>query len=310
MAKFGEVVTWEVYQIQVKKRFESIFEDLVVALKNLKQTTNVQVYQDSFEELLNKVELSDAYAISLFIGGLKEDIAYAVRMFKPTSLSDVFSLSKLQEASNIVSKNKHTPCTSSSKSTVNSSANKEGSHVPRNVNPNRPFKRLTQQKLEDKRSKHLCFYCDQKYVPGHKCSGQVFSLEVVGTDLEEDDELLLTEDGIVASFHSSVEEQPPLISLNALTGMNSYRTMRVRGSVGKNAIYVLVDSGSTHNFLDLQIAKKMGCRLRKICPLEVFLANGNVMASCYECKGFTWIFQGVTYITDVMILPLGGCDMV
>ncbi|GKA04503.1 retrotransposon-related protein [Tanacetum coccineum] len=75
MSKFGEVVTWEVYQIQVKKRFESVFEDPVVELKNLKQTINVQVYQDSFEELLNKVELSEAYAVSLFIGGLKESIA-------------------------------------------------------------------------------------------------------------------------------------------------------------------------------------------------------------------------------------------
>ncbi|GKC25598.1 hypothetical protein Tco_1027748 [Tanacetum coccineum] len=36
MAKFGEVVTWDVYQTKVKKRFESVFEDPIVALKNLK----------------------------------------------------------------------------------------------------------------------------------------------------------------------------------------------------------------------------------------------------------------------------------
>ncbi|GKA85512.1 zinc finger, CCHC-type containing protein, partial [Tanacetum coccineum] len=89
---------------------------------------------------------------------------------------------------------------------------------------------------------------------GHKCSGQVFSLEVIGTDVEEDVDLL-TNEGV--------------------------------GCVGKNVVHVLVDSGSTHNFLDLQIAKKLGCRLRKICPMDVSVANGNVMSSLYECKGFT-----------------------
>ncbi|GKE77457.1 hypothetical protein Tco_1543577, partial [Tanacetum coccineum] len=78
MAKFGAVVTWEVYQ--------------------------THVYQDSFKELLNKVNLNGDYAISLFIGGLKEEIAYAVRMFKSNTLSDVFCLLKLQEASNSVTR--------------------------------------------------------------------------------------------------------------------------------------------------------------------------------------------------------------
>nr|GEV50468.1 reverse transcriptase [Tanacetum cinerariifolium] len=118
MSKFGEVVTLEVYQIQVKKRFESVFEVPVVELKNLKQTTSVQVYHDSFEELLNKVDLINAYVVSLFIGGLKEEIAYAVRMFKPTSLSDVFCLSKLQEASNYVIRGRSTSLLTASKNNV------------------------------------------------------------------------------------------------------------------------------------------------------------------------------------------------
>nr|GEU81048.1 reverse transcriptase [Tanacetum cinerariifolium] len=144
----------------VKKRFESVFEDPVVELKNLKQTTSVQVYQDSFEELLNKVELNEPYAISLFIGGLKEDIAYVVRWFKPTSLV-VFCLSKLQEANNSVSKIRHTPVLTTPKSSSN--VNKGGGIVPRIVNnaiPNRPFKKLTRQELEEKRAKHLYFFCD------------------------------------------------------------------------------------------------------------------------------------------------------
>ncbi|GJS23529.1 hypothetical protein Tco_0452161 [Tanacetum coccineum] len=43
MSRFREVVTWEVYQLQLRKRFESVFEDPVVKLKNLKQITIVQL---------------------------------------------------------------------------------------------------------------------------------------------------------------------------------------------------------------------------------------------------------------------------
>ncbi|GKA36421.1 hypothetical protein Tco_0722912 [Tanacetum coccineum] len=43
--------------------------------QKIRQMSTVQVYQDLFEALLNKVELTEAYAISLFIRGLKEEIA-------------------------------------------------------------------------------------------------------------------------------------------------------------------------------------------------------------------------------------------
>lgn len=32
-----------------------------------------------------------------------------------------------------------------------------------------PFKRLTEAELAEKRSKGLCFKCDEKFVPGHRC---------------------------------------------------------------------------------------------------------------------------------------------
>ncbi|GJS90674.1 reverse transcriptase [Tanacetum coccineum] len=289
--RFGEQVAWGEYEREIKLMFDSVYEDPMVELKNLRQTTTVQVYHDLFEGLMNKVKLTESYAISLFIGGLRDEINIAVRMFKPTKLTDT----------GIVNTN------------VNSNGGNSGKNMTPAQNstnvPNKPFKRLTQQELEEKRAKHLCFYCDKKYMPEHKCSGQVFSLKVVVVDVEEDGDLLLTEERVVNTYHSTVDEQP-LISLNALSGVNTYRTMRVRGCVGRNTLHVLMDSDSTHNFLDLQTAKKLGYKLRKVCPLDVSVANGNVISSMYECKEFTLVFQGVTYTTDVMILPLRGCDMV
>lgn len=52
----------------------------------------MQIYQDQFEVLLNQVELTEAQAISMYLGGLYMEIGLPVRMFKPRTLSDACSL--------------------------------------------------------------------------------------------------------------------------------------------------------------------------------------------------------------------------
>nr|GEX37176.1 hypothetical protein [Tanacetum cinerariifolium] len=274
MSKFGEVMTWPVYQTHVKKIFESVFEDPIMELKNLKHTTSVQVYQDSFEALLNKVNLDDSCAISLFIGGLKEEIAYAVRMFKPTSLTEVFSLAKLQEASNSVTKGKHSASFGPTKNTVFGSTNQRGGGSGTRIMPVQ--------------------------------STTMYSLEIVAYEEEWNN----VDCEIFEQENMCEEEIMPQVSLNAMTGVPSYQTMRVKSHVKKQVLHILVDCGSTHNFLYLHAAKRMGCNLSKMCPLQVSVANGQVMSSVFQCKNFKWTIRGQVFETDVMILPLGGCEMV
>nr|GEV71901.1 hypothetical protein [Tanacetum cinerariifolium] len=163
------------------------------------------------------------------------------------------------------------------------------------------------------------FKCDQffkvdniadnckKYTPGHKCNGQVYFLEVLGETSTEllgeqlEEEVLETEEII---------EYTPHISLNAINGTNTYQTMRVCGHVGKHKLYILIDCGSTHNFLDLNTAKKLGCQLTSTYPFQVEIAGAHQLVSKYMCKNFRWKLYGKEFSTDVMIIPLGGCEMV
>ncbi|GKB56518.1 hypothetical protein Tco_0912704 [Tanacetum coccineum] len=50
-----------------------------------------------------------------------------------------------------------------------------------------PRKQLTQKEIADKRAKNLCFYYDEKFVPGHKCSGQLFFLEIYADGSNSED---------------------------------------------------------------------------------------------------------------------------
>ncbi|GKC65472.1 hypothetical protein Tco_1098070, partial [Tanacetum coccineum] len=116
-----------------------------------------------------------------------------------------------------------------------------------------PRKQLTQKEIADKRAKNLCFYYDEKFVPGHKCSGQLFFLEIYadGSNSEDYDLEELLEEQVVQNFGEFIVETP-LISLHAMTEESTYKTMRVKAYVGKHTVYSLIDSGDIKwNFKDL-----------------------------------------------------------
>ncbi|KAG8391428.1 hypothetical protein BUALT_Bualt01G0186800 [Buddleja alternifolia] len=166
--------------------------------------------------------------------------------------------------------------------------------------------------MEEKRAKGLCFFCDDKYTIGHVCSKmrQLFLMEV--GDEEEDVEINEpdlennrmepeTEEANHTDFH---------ISVHAMSGVHDYRTMRVTSHIGDQSIHILIDTGSTHNVLDLNAAKRLGCRLDKIKLFPVSMADGNKIYDSLACHNFSWKMQGVMFIEEMMILPLGGCDVV
>ncbi|GKC26259.1 immune-associated nucleotide-binding protein 9 [Tanacetum coccineum] len=176
-------------------------------------------------------------------------------------------------------------------------------------------KQLTQKEMEDNRSKGLCFYYDQKYFPGHKCSVQVFLLKVIVDNEEQEGSSKELEECLGEEI---VWEQEPVgegivspqIFLNAITGVYNYQTMRVMGYVGKSELQILVDSGSTYNFLDTKMARQLACNTKHTCPLQVSIPGGRNLVSTTMCTYFTWSLQGESFTASVMILPLGGCDMV
>jgi len=43
----------------------------------------------------------------------------------------------------------------------------------------KPRRVLTPKEIDEKRTNNMCFFCDEKYYPGHKCAGQVYRLDIV-----------------------------------------------------------------------------------------------------------------------------------
>lgn len=71
------------------------------------------------------------------------------------------------------------------------------------------------------------------------------------------------------------------------------------------SINIIIDSGSTHNFLELSMAKKLGCIVSSMSPHDVVnVANGNHIACQQKCASFSWVMQVKFFTTDVMLIFL------
>lgn len=64
------------------------YDDLMEALKRLKQTSTIAAQKDQFEALSNILKgLLDTHKLSCFINGLKDEIPLPLHMFNPMNLS-------------------------------------------------------------------------------------------------------------------------------------------------------------------------------------------------------------------------------
>jgi hypothetical protein len=105
-------------------------------------------------------------------------------------------------------------------------------------------------------------------------------------------------------------KEEPEISLHAITGSPSPRTMRLWGRINFQGVIILIDSGSSHNFLDVAIISRLALKVQQMDNIAVKVANGQVIHTEGVCKGVKLQMQGNTFNVDFYILPLGGCDMV
>lgn len=122
------------------------------------------------------------------------------------------------------------------------------------------------------------------------------------------------EDGAFNAVEEVLElEEEPIgakISLEVIKGVSTFQTMRVTCHVGKKELHILLDSGSTQNFVDLNKALKLQCKVNTITPMGVCVAEWGQLVCDKIIRGFTWKMQGLSFNADVLLLPLTGNDMV
>lgn len=319
----NNLTTWSEFIKALQIRFgRGSYDDPMETLVKLKQTGSIEEYKSQFELLANRVVgLLDNLKLSCFLGGLSDEIRLPVRMFNPRTLTDAYSLAKIQEE--LILNTKKTTRTSWSSTQLRSSNMVSSSYNPRMSlqGPSKmlqggfghgqpkggdtsralvPVQKVPSAQMEDRRKKGLCYSCDAKWSKGHVCEGLKLLLieEVLTDEIEKNDDATLVE---------TVEEEPE-ISLNAITGTPTPKTMRLIGRSLNHKVIVLIDSGSTHNFVDVHLANLLGIQPKGQEAIKVRIANGQEVTSSGKSSVTTLKLQGTDF--GVYVIPLAGCDLV
>jgi hypothetical protein len=151
-------------------------------------------------------------------------------------------------------------------------------------------RKFSSVEITERHALGLCFKCDEKFIPGHreacKC---LFTIEL----LDEDD-------------------VDPMISIHALTGIHfrSVKTMQVSVRVGHTTLTALLDSSSTHNFLDTVAAARAGVTFHSGNNFTVTVVNDDRVTSPGCCQQLRIAIAGEAFDITCYGLALGSFNMV
>ncbi|XP_062176260.1 uncharacterized protein LOC133881329 [Alnus glutinosa] len=341
------VTTWPEFIRSMQVRFgRGSYDDPMEKLLKLKQEGPLDDYKTQFDTLALKVQdLLESHKLSCFLGGLKDDIRLPVRMFNPKTLVDAYSLARMQDEClhnfrrysrpsfnsgnyqhstqglsvnlpvgfskpNLVPGSIRTSYPSQSKQSFHAQS---GSGPPgkEGLKPSQalvPVQKIMQAQAEERRRKGLCYSYDSKWTRGHVCAiPKLFLIEAVTEEASDQSKDLDKGEEDPGEFFL---EEFSEISLNAITGAPSPRTMRIIGILKHHSIVILIDSGSTHNFVDTKLAASLGIRSSIQDEIQVKIANGDEVPSPGRCKEVKVKMQGYTFRTELFFLPLAGYDAV
>jgi hypothetical protein len=245
--------------------------------------------------------MTDAFFQECFISGLKEEIRAHVLMARPSTW--VVATKRDKEAQQVVF-----------------SQNRKPSFIPhpKTITPTTPstplkIQKLTRAEMVECQLKGLCYNCDEKYFLGHKCKEQKLFMAISEDISEEDVETPLVSKSPEITDITPPSDPPevePVISLNALTVFSAPQTLKLIGYIKHQRVIILVDSGSTHNFIHRHIAQETHCYIHAVNNFQIMIANGGSMKCGGRCENVCLQIGDYHLKSHMFSIDMGGCDIV
>nr|GMD89757.1 Transposon Ty3-G Gag-Pol polyprotein [Ipomoea batatas] len=295
---------WHDFLEKVEQRFGTThFEDPLVELAKLTQIGTVADFQAAFEKLLNR--LAKAHEARHNELMLECRTANNEKLRPPVIHENIWWQPRGSNFSQV---------------TIRPSANSQPNALPpgktnarvflpapmAQPTPALPIRKYTAAEIREKRDKGLCFRCDQKYFPGHRYKWRFLLL--IG---DEDDETVEGDPVVVEDYHTDEEVISGDVSvLNTMTGPGSPRSLRLTGNIKGSSCLVLIDSGSTHNFITPAIVERLQLPTKSIKPFQVYIGNGDTLGCQHVCPSVEVCMQGLTFAVHLHVLRIVGPDVV
>ncbi|XP_028554071.1 uncharacterized protein LOC114580489 [Dendrobium catenatum] len=314
------VRSWEEFKDLLLHRFrvssEGTYYEQFLALV---QEGTVAEYREHFELLSGRLRgIPDDLLEGNFMKGLKPHIRAAIRVVDPHGLVKIMETAQLVEDKLKVEPPRRSGVSYPTYRPPLMTGGPKAATIlpPREVAKEKTtmavnqggFKRLTDSELKEKRAKGLCYRCDEKFTPGHRCKEKTLHVIIVGdSEEEEGDTGANEEDGEEEEHHHLAMVE---VSLNSIAGLTSHSTMKLEGEIAGYKVMVLIDSGATHNFIACRLVERVGLPVTQGRGVGVILGTGKKERCSGQCKGVTLTLQGEETVQDFLLLDLGSTDVI
>ena len=102
----------------------------------------------------------------------------------------------------------------------------------------------------------------------------------------------------------------PTISCNALVRITTPQTINIEGHIKNKKVIVLIDSGSTHNFIHCKIAKELNCFLYAAPECQVMVASGGTINCSKKCHIIKLSMGEYVLNNSMLSITMGGAGVV
>ena len=75
------------------------------------------------------------------------------------------------------------------------------------------------------------------------------------------------------------------LSMNSIVGLTTPQTMKLRGHIEGQPVVVLVDGGTTHNFITLELVQRLSLPRTETTGYGVIMGTGMAVQGAGICKG-------------------------
>ncbi|KAJ3708704.1 hypothetical protein LUZ61_012409 [Rhynchospora tenuis] len=320
---------WPLLVEEVFDRFQSHNAvNPVGEFKRVHQVGKVTDYIRQFERakarLIGETKIRNSTLfIQGFVEGLKDEIRYAVEVLDPVSLNQAFNFARKAEL-NLEGVDRRNRALYNKPSYQPARITKEPDilfrknlALPAPVNGVTPVP-AAEMSRDQMRALKLCYYCKEKYVPGHKCKfkslhslqGQELTsgVEIENESVEEVEQII--EWVVDSSMEDSMESEHAVITMCAEQSPSNFQTLKFKGVFDELPICILIDTGSTHSFINPAIISKDKWAITTTSPLHVRIANGTEMATSTKCNDLPFSLQNQELTGTMRLLNIQGYDII
>ncbi|CAN6212014.1 unnamed protein product [Urochloa humidicola] len=317
------VESWPELCVAVEQKFgRELYQNYMRDMLNIKQTSDVLDYANRFDQARHRVlshnkDIDEVFFVQKFLDGLKYSISNAITLHRPRTVDAALSMALMQEeilehsarrfqtrsprGDNRISHKQHqqavTPVVGSQSLDTTTSA------------PSEPKARWDSKlsALQAQRKKRgLCMKCGEKWHKLHKCPTQValHALEELWDAVNPESN---SEDD---KSSSQSDEEILTLSVSAIEGVQSRKTMKLQGLIGKQEILILVDSGSSSTFISKSAVQTLALSTIEVPPVQVTVADGAKLTCTQAVQEVTWWTQGNTFSSEAKVIDIKYYDMI